>query len=40
VGKLHKEDFQAIDIAAVAGPVTKWAVTVMEAAQVPPAMTI
>jgi len=33
--KLHKEDFQAIDIAAIAKPVTKWAVTVMEPAQVP-----
>jgi tartronate-semialdehyde synthase len=33
--KLHKEDFQAVDIAAIARPVTKWAVTVMEAAQVP-----
>ncbi len=33
--KLHKEDFQAIDIAAIAKPVTKWAVTVLEAAQVP-----
>src|SRR6201997_328808 len=35
VAKLHKEDFQAIDIAAIAGPVTKMAVTVLEAAQVP-----
>src|SRR6185503_10952354 len=33
--KLHKEDFQAVDIAAIAKPVTKWTVTVMEAAQVP-----
>ena len=33
--KLHKEDFQAVDISAVAGAVTKWAVTVLEAAQVP-----
>jgi len=33
--KLHKEDFQAVDIAAIARPVTKWAVTVMEGAQVP-----
>jgi len=33
--KLHKEDFQAIDVPAIARPVTKWAVTVMEAAQVP-----
>ena len=35
VAKLHKEDFQAVDIAAIAGPVTKMAVTVMEAGQVP-----
>jgi tartronate-semialdehyde synthase len=35
VGKLHKEDFQAINIADIATPVTKWAVTVMESAQVP-----
>ncbi|WP_265447128.1 glyoxylate carboligase [Flexivirga meconopsidis] len=35
VDKLHKEDFQAVDISAVAGPVTKWASTVMEAGQVP-----
>ena len=34
-GKLHKEDFQAVDIQTIAGPVTKWAVTVLEAAQVP-----
>ncbi|TFH86052.1 glyoxylate carboligase [Billgrantia azerbaijanica] len=33
--KLHKEDFQAVDIKAIAGPVTKWAVTVLEPAQVP-----
>src|SRR3984893_1236756 len=33
--KLHKEDFQAVDIASIAKTVTKWAVTVMEAAQVP-----
>ncbi|WP_181012302.1 MULTISPECIES: glyoxylate carboligase [unclassified Streptomyces] len=32
---LHKEDFQAVDIAAVAAPVTKAATTVLEAAQVP-----
>ncbi|MFD6321769.1 glyoxylate carboligase [Streptomyces sp. NPDC058442] len=32
---LHKEDFQAVDIAAIAGPVTKMAMTVLEAAQVP-----
>lgn len=35
VAKLHKEDFQAVDITAIAGPVTKMAVTVLEAAQVP-----
>jgi tartronate-semialdehyde synthase len=35
VAKLHKEDFQAINIADIAKPVTKWAVTVMEPAQVP-----
>ena len=35
VAKLHKEDFQAVDIAAIAGPVTKLAETVMEPAQVP-----
>ncbi|MDH3563296.1 MAG: glyoxylate carboligase, partial [Gammaproteobacteria bacterium] len=33
--KLHKEDFQAVDIAAIAKPVTKWAITVMEGALVP-----
>jgi tartronate-semialdehyde synthase len=35
VAKLHKEDFQAVDIAAIASPLTKMAVTVMEPAQVP-----
>lgn len=35
VAKLHKEDFQAVDIASIAKPVSKWAVTVMEPAQVP-----
>src|SRR4051794_41620629 len=35
VAKLHKEDFQAVDISSMAKPVAKWAVTVMEAAQVP-----
>jgi tartronate-semialdehyde synthase len=30
--KLHKEDFQAVDIKAIAGPVTKWATTVLEPA--------
>src|SRR6185503_12938064 len=35
VARLHKEDFQAVDIAAIAKPVTKWAVTVREPALVP-----
>src|SRR3954471_24535583 len=35
VAKLHKEDFQAVDIASIAAPVTKMAVTVLEPAQVP-----
>ncbi len=35
VAKLHKEDFQAVDIAAIAAPVTKLAETVLEPAQVP-----
>ena len=30
-----KEDFQAVDIASIARPVTKMATTVLEAAQVP-----
>ncbi|MBS0291055.1 MAG: glyoxylate carboligase, partial [Proteobacteria bacterium] len=33
--RLHKEDFQAVDIATIARSVTKWATTVMEPAQVP-----
>ncbi|MCC7039761.1 MAG: glyoxylate carboligase [Burkholderiales bacterium] len=33
--RLHKEDFQAIDITAIAKPVAKWATTVMEPGQVP-----
>src|SRR4029079_12001817 len=33
--RLHKEDFQAVDITAIARPVTKMAMTVMEPAQVP-----
>src|SRR5881628_3019555 len=33
--RMHKEDFQAVDIAAIAKPVSKWATTVMEPAQVP-----
>ncbi len=35
VAKLDKEDFQAVDIASIAKPITKSAVTVMEAGQVP-----
>ena len=33
--RMNKEDFQAVDIAAIAAPVAKWAVTVMEPALVP-----
>ena len=33
--RLHKEDFQAVDITSIAEPVTKWATTVLEPAQVP-----
>ena len=33
--RMHKEDFQAVDIASIAKPLAKWAVTVMEPAQVP-----
>src|SRR5580765_1808240 len=33
--RLYKEDFQAVDIESSAKPVTKWAVTVREPAQVP-----
>ena len=32
---LHKEAFQAVDIVDIARPVTKWAVQVKEAAQIP-----
>ena len=35
VAKLHKEDFQAVDIETIAKPLTKMAMTVMEGAQVP-----
>ena len=35
VAKLHKEDFQAVDIASIARPLTKMAMTVLEPAQVP-----
>ena len=31
VARLHKEDFQAVDIASIAAPLTKMAVTVLEA---------
>src|SRR5574343_1860569 len=33
--RLYKEDFQAVDIESIAKPVTKWATTVREPAQVP-----
>src|SRR3954465_2770429 len=33
--RMHKEDFQAVDIESIAKPVTKWAVTVLEPALVP-----
>ena len=33
--RLYKEDFQAVDIESIAKPVSKWAVTVREPAQVP-----
>src|SRR5690349_13352426 len=35
VARLHKEDFQAVDIASIATPLTKMAMTVLEPAQVP-----
>jgi tartronate-semialdehyde synthase len=35
VARLHKEDFQAVDIASIAAPVTKWAATILEPGQVP-----
>jgi tartronate-semialdehyde synthase len=35
VAKLDKEDFQAVDIASIAKPVTKFAKTVLEAGQIP-----
>jgi len=35
VAKLHKEDFQAVDITAIARPLAKMAMTVLEPAQVP-----
>ncbi|TIW17238.1 MAG: glyoxylate carboligase, partial [Mesorhizobium sp.] len=36
--RLNKEDFQAVDIASIAAPVAKWAVTVMEPYLVPMAL--
>ena len=33
--RLYKEDFQAVDIESIVKPVTKWATTVREPAQVP-----
>lgn len=36
--RLHKEDFQAVDITRIVQPVTKWAMTVMEPGQVPYAL--
>lgn len=33
--RLHKEDFQAVDITNIVKPVTKWATTVLEPGQVP-----
>ncbi|OQX37288.1 MAG: glyoxylate carboligase [Candidatus Sedimenticola endophacoides] len=35
VAKLHKEDFQAINIPDIVKPVTKWAITVLEPGQIP-----
>lgn len=35
LARLHKEDFQAVDIESIAKPVTKWAVTVREPGLVP-----
>src|SRR3954451_9399501 len=35
VAKLHKEDFQAVDIESIAKPVTKMAMTIREPGQVP-----
>lgn len=33
--RMHKEDFQAVDITSIVKPVTKWSTTVMEPGQVP-----
>src|SRR5580765_2844852 len=35
VARLHKEEFQAVDIASIAAPLCKLAMTVLEPAQVP-----
>ena len=35
VARLHKEDFQAVNIASIAKPVTKMAMTVLEPARCP-----
>ncbi|WP_313817446.1 glyoxylate carboligase [Citricoccus sp.] len=35
VAKLHKEDFQAVDVSSIAAPVTKMAMTVLEPGQIP-----
>ena len=35
VARLHKEDFQAVDITSIVKPVTKMSTTVLEAGQVP-----
>lgn len=35
LNRVHKEDFQAVDIESIAKPVTKMAVTVKEAGQIP-----
>jgi tartronate-semialdehyde synthase len=36
--KLHKEDFQAVDIESISKPVTKWSYTVREPGQLPRAL--
>src|SRR5690606_9512402 len=36
--RLPKDDFQAVDIATIASPVTRWALTVMEPYLVPTAL--
>ncbi|WP_369045365.1 glyoxylate carboligase [Sinomonas sp. P10A9] len=38
VAKLHKEDFQAVDIESIAKPLTKMAMTILEPGQVPGAV--